>query len=292
MKPLSKFSLAEWVRLEPVAQAYKQIRNDLQLGHYLGKVADEEAAFLASLGATEGRNFLLVIAFEQPLALHWLLSMAKRNVPDFQVLVFDNSLKPAARKQIAAVCAHHGAPYLALPANRTRHVNRSHGLAMTWVYEHIVRAIRPGVFGFIDHDMIPVAPVSPAANMQGQFCYGLKNAGFDCWNLWAGYCLFRYTELREPHLNFLYDFSRGLDTGGRNWHTLYRHLDEQTQRFAPEAFRDLSIPGSDMTRTAQFIDEAWVHIGGIGYNNNFDDKRQFFLDYFKGQGVVELDLPA
>ncbi len=91
-------------------------------------------------------------------------------------------------------------------------------MAMTWVFHRIIKKIEPNWFGFIDHDMYPIRPV----NVEGlipvnQSTYGLLNDAPRYWNLWAGYCFFKYTHVSGLPLNFLYDFSRGIDTGGRNW---------------------------------------------------------------------------
>jgi hypothetical protein len=288
MKKLNEFSLTEWLRLRPLTHAFKQLRNDAQLAHYLRKPAEGEQEFIDGMRNLAGRNVLVVIAFEQPLALHWLLYQARRHVPDFTVLVFDNSRSEEARRKIRRVCAEHAAPYLPLPENRTRHVNRSHGLAMSWVFEHVIRAIRPDVFGYIDHDMIPIGECRLAHRLDTQACYGLINRGSDCWNLWAGYCLFRYREVEHRRLNFLYDFSRGVDTGGRNWDSLYRHLDARALAFAEEAHVELENPETGKARTVQIVDRTWAHIGGVGYNNNFDEKRAFFSDYFRALGVPQI----
>lgn len=135
-------------------------------------------------------------------------------------------------------------------------------------------------FGFIDHDLIPIKPTYPAAHLDTQPCYGLVNSGNDCWNLWAGFCFFKYAFVRARHLNFLYDFSRGLDTGGRNWNPVYRHLSTTELAFANESFIEVSTLTNHRQRVVQCIDGAWMHIGGIGYNNNFNEKRAFFEEYF------------
>lgn len=272
--------------------AYKQLRNDLVLSRYLKESAEEEKAFLDSVSSLKGQKVLLITAFEQPLALHWLLFMAKRHVSGFTFLVFDNSKKPERRAAIKALCQMHGTPYLPLPANPARHVNRHHAMAMTWVYERIVRKIEPEIFGFIDHDLIPIADTNPAAHMAHQDCYGRLNAQPSCWSLWAGFCLFRYSRISKTRVNFMYDFSRQLDTGGRNWETFYRYLDRAALVFPEKALCELTKPDNSETRTAQVIDKAWVHIQGIGYNDNFDRKRAFFTDYFHALGVPPLDVDS
>jgi hypothetical protein len=193
------------------------------------------------------------------------------------VLVFDNSRNDSKRIEIEQVCKNSKAPYLALPPNPTRHVNRSHGMAMTWVYHNVVRAINPRIFGFIDHDLIPVRKVTIADKLADQPIYGLLNQnklGF--WSLWAGYCFFDYAGTKRKSINFLYDFSRDLDTGGRNWKSLYRDLDRRQLRVATSDNVSMKVPSMENPRMVQFIDEHWLHIGGISYSYNSPENIEFF----------------
>jgi hypothetical protein len=276
MRELTRYSAAEWLRLVPVSEGIRQVRNDLLLGVYLKAEPQGLAEFLRSNASLAGRDVAIVIAFQQPWTLQWLLQAAKRNLPGVTVLVFDNSREDGKREEIAAVCAREGAPYLALPPYRTRHVNRSHGMAMSWIYQRVVRALQPRIFGYLDHDLIPMRPVDLSQRLQGQAAYGLPNIGRDGnWSIWAGYCFYWFDQVRGRALNYLYDFSRGLDTGGRNWSPLYRHLDRSRMRFAPQQFVDITLaPG--VQRKVEIVDDSWIHMGGVGYNDNFESKFAFF----------------
>jgi len=277
MRYLTEFSAIEWLKLLPVQHALKQLRNDAWLAVYKNSRADQLSQFLAEHKDLANKNIALVIAFEQPWALNWLLQMASRNVSDMTVLVFDNSRNDSKRIDIEQVCKRNKAPYLALPRNPTRHVNRSHGMAMTWVYHNVVRAIDPHIFGFIDHDLIPVRKVSIADKMTGQPVYGLLNQNkFGFWSLWAGYCFFDYAETKGRSINFLYDFSRDLDTGGRNWKSLYCDLDRRQLRVATTDNVSMKVPSVQNPRLVQFIDENWLHIGGISYSHNSPESIEFF----------------
>ena len=267
MRHLTEFSALEWLKLLPVQHALKQVRNDAWLALYKSVRPGRLGPFLAEQKDLQGKNIVGVIAFEQPWALNWLLQMANRNLADATVLVFDNSRNPSKRVEIEQVCKQNDVPYLALPANPTTHVNRSHGMAMTWVYYNVVRAINPHIFGFIDHDLIPVRKVSIADKLTGQPVYGLLNQNkFGFWSLWAGYCFFDYAGTEGKAINFLYDFSRDLDTGGRNWNSLYRGLDQQQLRVAVTENIIMKVPSGGNSRPVQFIDGNWLHIGGISYN--------------------------
>lgn len=261
----------------PLRQGIRQLRNDALLSFYKRVRPGGLDTFLSDNAGLKGKDVALVIAFEQPWALDWQLEMAARNLPGTAVLVFDNSRSPESRAQIRQVCAAHGAPYFPLPEYRTRHVNRSHGMAMTWVYYSVVRALEPRIFAFIDHDLIPVYEVDFAQRLQGQPVFGLINSGnFGHWSTWAGYCVFRYTAVEGAPMNFLYDFSRELDTGGRNWNALYRSLDAASLRFASREFIGMRIDPDESAQQVECIDGRWIHIGGVGYNDNFERKFDFF----------------
>jgi hypothetical protein len=276
MRNLTEFSVMEWLKLVPIQHALKQVRNDAWLAVYKNMRPKQLSRFLAENRGLAGKNIALVIAFEQPWALNWLLRMANRNLSDTTVLVFDNSRNGSKRSEIEQVCNQNDAPYLALPANPTRHVNRSHGMAMTWVYHNVVRATNPRIFGFIDHDLIPVRKVSIADKLTDQPVYGLLNVGkFGFWSLWAGYCFFDYAETKGKSINFLYDFSRDLDTGGRNWKSLYRCHDRRQLRAATFENVGITVPSIKDPRLVQFVDQNWLHIGGISYNNYSPENIEF-----------------
>jgi hypothetical protein len=277
MRHLNEFSAMEWLALAPLRHALKQARNDAWLAFYKNRRADGMDGFLAEHAYLADKNIALVIAFEQPWALNWLLRLATGNVADTTFLVFDNSRNVSKRKEIEQICKRNGAPYLSLPPNPTRHVNRSHGMAMSWVYHNVVRVLNPRIFGFVDHDLIPVRRASIADKLAGQPVYGLLNEGkFGFWYLWAGYCFFDYAGTKGKPFNFLYDFSRDLDTGGRNWNGLYRGLDRRRLAAAKAENVSMKVASMENPRKVQIVDGSWLHIGGISYNS--PDHLDFFRE--------------
>jgi hypothetical protein len=275
VRSLRQFSAREWLQLLPLRHAAKQWRNDAWLAIYRRRHAAEEDSFLQQVAPLKGRDVALVIAFENAWVVDWQLAMAERHLTGTRVLVFDNSRDPALRLQIERVCAQREAPYLALPRNRTRHVNRSHGMAMSWVYSRIVRRIEPRLFAFLDHDLIPLLPVSLAQRLGRQPFFGYRGTSRWGWTLWAGYCVFDFARVAMLPLNFLYDFSMGLDTGGRNWNVLYRHWDADALDFAGDEWPDVATAATGALHRVQVLDSCWLHIGGISYNDNFGPKEVF-----------------
>jgi len=121
------------------------------------------------------------------------------------VLVFDNSRKSSARTEIQQVCLQNDVPYLALPPNRTKHVNRSHGMAMSWIYENVIKPINPPIFAFLDHDLIPLEPVDFKQRLIKHRFFGRRGGSKrkpQYWSIWAGYCMFDMEFVRNKPLNF------------------------------------------------------------------------------------------
>lgn len=280
MRKLREFSSGEWLCGLPFQHALKQLRNDVVLALYKKQRPPHLNAFLNEVRALRGKNIALVVAFEQPWALAFLLRMAQLNLKNTTVLVFDNSLKLEKRLEIEAVCKQYAAPYLSLPKNATRHVNRSHGMAMSWIYDHVVHVIKPTLFAYLDHDLIPIKPIDFAERLvtHKQKLYGLlkaSNKKMPYWQLWAGYCIYEYAEFSDKKLNFLYDFSRGIDTGGRNWRAIHRQYDKNSLKFAHNEQINMRLPNTGEEKSVQVIDGCWFHIGSISYNNNFATKAAF-----------------
>lgn len=274
MRDLGEFGAAEWLRLEPLVHGFKQARNDLILAAYRRRRPPGLEAFLAQVAALKPRAIAHVIAFEHPWALDWLLRSAARNLADTAVVVLDNSRDPGKRVELERVCRERGAPYLALPPQHTRHVNRSHGLALSWAYDNVVAAVQPDVFAFLDHDLIPLERIALREDLGDQPFYGVLKDRRWGWHLWAGFSVFRFAAVAGKPLNFLYDFSRDLDTGGRNWRPLYRHHDPKALRFAPSVVAQAH--GVDPRQWLEVIDGRWVHLRSIGYNDNWATGAAFF----------------
>ena len=126
--------------------------------------------------------------------------------------------------------------------------------------------------------MIPVKSNNHLHFLEKQPIYGLENRSRWAWNLWAGYCAFDFTFTNNKELNFLYDFSNGLDTGGRNFKNMYQKLDKKQLAFASNKQCEIINPKTKDLHWIEMVDDAWYHIGGIGYANNFVEKSAVFVD--------------
>lgn len=276
MRELRHFGVDEWIRLEPAIHAFKQARNDIVQKAYVRQQPNDLGKFLESTAGLKDKNIAAVIAFEQPWVLDFFLRMAARYLVDTTVLVFDNSRGANERARIERVCREHGVRYLGLPKNSTRHANRSHGLAMTWIFHNVIRSIQPAIVGFLDHDLIALERVELAQRLGAQTFFGKINQSNWAWSLWAGYCLYDFSRVKDLPLNFLYDFSRGLDTGGRNWNCLYKNYDRESLEFAEFERINFVDESAGILRKIRFIDKRWIHLRGVGYHQNFKLNEDFF----------------
>jgi len=284
LQHFSEFPKREWLKLLPLWHAFKEVRNDALLAVCLKRLPENLPAFLRDNARCEGKNIVLVIAFGQPRVLDFLLSKANRFVTDADFLVFDNS--PAAtRPGIERVCRERKVPYLALPANSIRHPNRSHGIAMTWVFRNVVRALRPRVFAFVDHDLIPFKTVELSKALDGRPFYGPVRAnksaepekiGNKSWSLWAGYCLYNFSAVKDLPLNFLYDFPRGLDTGGRNWECLYKNHNHPRPPFADSRKISITDSRTGIAHEVRIVDGRWLHFRGASYRREVQEQLDLY----------------
>ena len=276
MRHLKEFTRDEWIRLLPLQYGFKQLRNDVMQNVILRLRPKPLDKFLADNAHLKGGNIVQVVAFGQPWVLDFFLKMTGRHLADATVLVFDNSSRASGRAEIERVCRGHDVPYLGLPWNPTRHANRSHGIAMTWIFHHVVQALQPARTGFIDYDLIPTERIELAKALGNQPFYGVTKISKWGWALWAGYCLFDFPTIRPLPLNFLYDFSRGLDTGGRNWNCLYQNYDRRRFQFTEFKFEEVTDPTNGVLRKVECVEDRWIHLRGVTYKNNFGRSADFF----------------
>jgi hypothetical protein len=276
MRDLGKYSTKDWLRLRPLVERLKRLRYDFVQRKFLKARPAALDEFLAANGRLKGKNIVSVIGFEQPEVLEFSLKMTARHLADATVIVLDNSRRKEARTQIERVCQTYGAPYLGLPENPTRHPNRSHGMAMTWIWHNVVKPLRPGIAGFIDHDVIPVKKIELKQLLAGQPLYGVPNVSRWAWSLWAGFCFYDFEKVGSLPLNFLNDFPHGVDTGGRNWEILYQRYDHKDLKFAEWRLFDVMDESAGVPRQVEVIDGAWMHIGGTSCRNMYRKNADFY----------------
>ena len=263
-RPWSEYSVREWTRLRPLVERYRYAGYQLQMALRLRQPpAGGDLAALKSRIA--GRRVLVAIAFNDPGFVERQIALVRRNVTDCVHLIADNSTDAAASGRIEAIAAAAGCDYLRLrpgPWLKPDQGGRSHGLAMTWVWRNLLRPARPAAVGFIDHDIFPMRPNDPFALLRDHAVAGQvrnRSGGRDRWYLWAGFCFFRFDAVERRALNFSLDWAAGLDTGGANWFSLYRHL--QPQEVSDLGVRHEPIGGEAELRLEWVGD--WLHAGNF-----------------------------
>ncbi len=272
-KPLFEYSLEDWLRLRPLTHCVKTIRYRLINRWYLARPA--RAGDVASVArGLRGRKVLATVAFNDPEAIAWQWQLVRRYVPNALYLIADNSASESKATAIAEIARAHAIAYVRLPANPWRWPSRSHGLALNWVWQNVIRLGEPEAFGFIDDDIFPTEPNDPFAPLATQDFFGLARTAGPRWFLWAGFCVFRFDRVKHAPLDFGQDWFAGLDTGGGNWQVLYRHADPARMRWLDTTF----VPyreGVDTVDGALQWCGTWLHeIGSTGNRALDADKRR------------------
>jgi hypothetical protein len=273
-KALDEFTAADWRRLRPLTQAAKSLRYAMIDRAYRRRpVAAGDAAAVAR--SIRGRNALVTVAFGDPQLISWQTRLVRHYVPDAVHVIADNSVEDDAAREIERIAAAAGAAYLRAPANpwSGKAASRSHGIVLNWIWHNVVRPGQPEAFGFIDHDIFPTAAADPFAPLATQDVYGIVRTAEPRWFLWAGFCMFRFAAVKDKALDFGQDWFVGLDTGGGNWHVLYRGIDRGTLQVPPThlfAFK----PGVAVADGPLQWCGTWLHeVGLMGAPHLFAEKR-------------------
>jgi hypothetical protein len=177
---------------------------------------------------------IFIVAYNIPTCIEVLLRR-KAFFNDAHLVVVDNSSSSAARDSIFELCRNFHVTYFGLPINPEWNPNRSHGLALNWVFYNLVQQWRPNIFGFLDHDCYPCKSFELNRLIDGYNFYGLKHHSPlkpRLWNLWAGFCFYRLKRLHGLELDFKHVVEDQLDTGGKNWYQIYQHTTLSECRFA------------------------------------------------------------
>jgi hypothetical protein len=276
-RSFSEYSLDDWKRLRPITEGIKTVRYHIVDSLYRRRAA--RSGDLAAIARTlRDRNVLFTIAFEDPEAIAWQAALVRHFVPSALHVIVDNSLDDAAAAGIERTCRDGGVAYLRTPHNPWPAPSRSHGIALNWVWHNLVRPGRPRAFGFLDDDLFPTAPDDPFEPLSRQDVYGFvrhgMQAGSGRWFLWAGFCTIRFDKVQSLALDFGQDWFLGLDTGGGNWRSLYRHLDLAALEQAPAR----EVPYRDGVETRQGPFQwigTWLHeVGQMGQPELMADKRR------------------
>jgi len=270
---LHEYTVADWRRLRPLFHGAKTFRYRLVNAVYVRRAAPHgnRPALEREIRA---RKVLVTVAFNDPQVLKWQAVLVRHYVPHALHIVADNSSDRVMAAKIAAVAEQERVRYLRLPANPWSQASRSHGIALNWLWRNLIRPGEPEAFGFLDHDLFPLAPDDPFAPLSSQDFFGVVRTAGPRWFLWAGFCMFRFDSVKHKPLDFGQDWFAGLDTGGGNWGVLYRHLDRDSLTAAPVVSCPYK-PGIDANEGPLQWFASWVHeVGQMGRPELQADRRR------------------
>ncbi len=292
MRPILDYGLREWLVCDPIRHRIRRLRNIAILAAYKNRKIDRQNEIVAKLRRqVEGKVAVFTVAFNVDRTIEWLANGFAAHAPDAILIVCDNSSTAEARRKIKEVCAARQVHYIPLPSPPLRKIvttngSLSHGIALTWIFYNLVRPLRPKVFAFFDHDLIPTAALDLQELVKNRPLYGKgsNKPNFGPWHwwrgkpiagpwyLWAGYCVYDFTAVADYPLDFTPDNTLKLDTGGQNWTRLYRHLDPGCVRFAPVKFIEISVEGSALSEPFMLVDGSLLHIGKLSLRDNAQER--------------------
>jgi len=219
------------------------------------------------------RAVVFSIAFNKTVCVEVMIESWKLHARNTDLVIVDNSTKPQAREEIEALCLRSNVSYIGLPKNPEWNQNRSHALALNWVYYNLVLKWKPEFFGFLDHDCFPFAAFDLNETMGDFSIWGNKRypkiRKFNQWNLWAGFCFYRFSRVENLKINFTHSIELRLDTGGSNWSGLYANIQPHEYKSAeitPVPKREL------FAQMSMIFDNRFLHVGGASYRSKTFDK--------------------
>lgn len=191
--------------------------------------------------------------------------MKKYFLDEHTHIIADNSTDKVISDRIKEYCLEEGVPYIRLPKNY-HNGSRSHATAMNWVSKHIIGIRRPAFFGFTDHDLFPIKPVSLMKILRDQHVYGpiRVRGGGKYWYISAIYCFFDFEYVKNKGLDFMparYDSDKNnyLDTGGGNWPRIYSNMDRTNMIFCDERVVKVGEGNDRHNDYVELFDNNFLH---------------------------------
>ena len=292
-RSLSKYTVREWLRLRPVIDRKNHARYQIW-----EQIALTKNTSPVSLPRIHGRKVLITISFNDPQVVDWQTKLVARNVGDAIHVVADNSTDTSARDAIREICLVANVVFVPVPANpwvgREKEGGKSHGYALNWTWQNIVLANRPLMAGFLDHDIFPIERTDPFRMLDRATVAGVvRTAPGQRWYLWPGFAFFNLGRINTDKLNFGRDWLDDLDTGGLNWHRLYRHI---SRKDLYAARHERMAVASDVSMEDALFEriDGWLHESRFSTDIDMEpSRRQHLLDLKRNRVLEALKaLPA
>lgn len=218
---------------------------------------------------------IATIAFNNSNTIELQIQMVKKYIQgDYTYFVADNSTDKTAQEAIESLCKKNDVGYVRLPKNYLTTVigkgSYSHGASLNWVYYRIIKKRQPYYFGFIDHDLFPIKPISIAQKLANHPIYGHVSPPEDHWYLWAGLCFYRLNFVKDKKVDFLpaKPDKIYLDTGGGNWYSMYSKMNRSDVLIEPYITCNYETKEDWFERALNYFGDCWLHtICGSNWNN-------------------------
>lgn len=229
---------------------------------------------------SEQRNRCLVItiAFNNSEFIHYQILLLKKYFRDeFSHCIVDNSSDLKQKSEIKNRCIANRISYCSVPPNPYKNT-KSHGAAMHWAYFQLIKKFPFQYFGFLDHDIFPIADFCLKDKLDqgiyGRVIHAYHENGYQeirtdqipYWSLWAGFCFFESTRIKAYFpwtFNFFSKHFPGgyfLDTGGGLWNQLYSKLDYPSKSASFEEVEiDKFFGDGNQQEKFEILDGRWVH---------------------------------
>lgn len=138
------------------ARQIKNIRNNVINYLYQGLAKDRAARFSAEITMLKPKNVIITIAYNTPWCIDVLAKQWSYFCEDAILIVFDNSNNSKKANEIKQICRNRSILYCKLPQNPEWSPNLSHGIALNWAWNNVIKKCYLQNAGIIDHDCFPV----------------------------------------------------------------------------------------------------------------------------------------
>ena len=255
--------------------------------------------FTASDFETPKMLDIFVVAFNDAKLIETQYQFMQKNLQQnqYHYIICDNSNNLEIADKIFEFCQTHNITYYRLPQFLYVGPSHSHGYALNWIYKNLIKK-RKNNFAFIDHDIFPIKPIDLSKYLVKPLS-GVKRVWHGYWYPWVAFSFYSFDFMKTKTVNFLpcrYKHKH-LDTGGKNYKSIYKNIDSDLWLNLPEKKIDV-ITGKDFTahnlsnkeadkiiynQIVEIIDDKWLHIiGGAqwgGKHNKFALAMKKFGDY-------------
>lgn len=221
---------------------------------------------------------IVSVAFNCVHTVRQQIRLIRKYLQDpFCLTIADNSTDRHCREEIRRLCQAEKVAYIGLPTNpyRKTKCSNSHGTALDWMWRNYLSARPTAYFGFLDHDIYPVRRTSILKNLSGRKVHGALQVREPRWYLWAGFSFFERSAVQDVEISFRP--IEDLDTGGRNFQTLYSRLQRANLIFPAQQYHQLR--DGDLKQADQFETLGdWVHTFNASQWVEVDDLKEKLVE--------------